>query len=90
VAGQTLKCVAYYYAVYVPVDATVGSTSLSVMIMTSGTKAFLWRIRATQIDCKTTPELVGKKKLLYDEQINVMIYRCADIYRIALDMNVKN
>lgn len=61
-AGQTHKYVAYYSAVYVPVDATVGSTSLSIMIMTSGTKAYQWRIRATQIDCKTTPEIVGEKK----------------------------
>lgn len=61
-AGQTLKYVACYSAVYVPVDATVGSTSLSIMIMTSGTKPYQWRIRATQIDCKATPEIVGKKK----------------------------
>ena len=61
-AGQTLKYVGYHSAVYVPVDATVGSTSLSIMIMTSGTKAYQWRIRATQIDCKATPEIVGKKK----------------------------
>lgn len=57
-----LKYVAYYSAVYVPVDATVGSTSLSIMVMTSGTKAYQWRIRATQIDCRATPELVGKEK----------------------------
>ena len=61
-AGQTRKFVAYYSAVYVPVDATVGSTSLSIMIMTSGAKPYQWRIRATQIDCKATPDIVGKKK----------------------------
>lgn len=47
-------------AVYVPVDATVGSASVSLMLMTSGAKAYQWRIRATQIDCRATPELVGK------------------------------
>ncbi|KDR12057.1 uncharacterized protein LOC110836571 [Zootermopsis nevadensis] len=44
---------------YVPVDATVGSASVSLMVMTSGAKAYQWHIRATQIDCRTTPELVA-------------------------------
>jgi hypothetical protein len=47
-------------SVYVPVDATLGSASVSLMVMTSGAKAYQWHIRATQIDCKATPELVGK------------------------------
>ncbi|KAJ4439825.1 hypothetical protein ANN_07953 [Periplaneta americana] len=44
---------------YVPVDASVGSASVSLMVMTSGAKAYQWRIRATQIDCRATPELVA-------------------------------
>jgi len=28
--------------------------------------------------------------MLYDEEINIMISECADIYRVSLDMNVKN
>jgi phage tail sheath gpL-like len=60
--ASPLKILHFISAVYVPVDATVGSASLSIMIMTSGTKAYHWRIRATQIDCKATPELVGMEK----------------------------
>ncbi|GLG98492.1 Uncharacterized protein GBIM_05134 [Gryllus bimaculatus] len=45
---------------YVPVDATyAGSTSVSLMIMTSGGKPYHWRIRITQVDCKETPELAA-------------------------------
>ncbi|KAJ9581533.1 hypothetical protein L9F63_023289 [Diploptera punctata] len=45
--------------IYVPVDASVGSASVSLMIVTSGIKHYLWRIRATQIDCKANPDLVA-------------------------------
>ncbi|XP_067004160.2 uncharacterized protein [Anabrus simplex] len=45
--------------IYVPVDAAVGSASVSLMVMTSGTKPYHWRIRTTQIDCKEQPELVA-------------------------------
>lgn len=28
--------------------------------------------------------------MLYDEEINMMISECADIYRVSLDLNIKN
>nr|CAD7263893.1 unnamed protein product [Timema shepardi] len=46
--------------IYVPVDASIGSASVSLMVMTSGLKPYEWRIQVTQIDCRDTPELVGK------------------------------
>ncbi|XP_046985792.1 uncharacterized protein LOC124555782 isoform X2 [Schistocerca americana] len=46
--------------IYVPVDAAIGSASVSIMIMTSGIKPYQWRIRATQINCKENVNLAGE------------------------------
>ncbi|XP_049845617.1 uncharacterized protein LOC126298360 [Schistocerca gregaria] len=50
--------------IYVPVDAAIGSASVSIMIMTSGIKPYQWRIRATQINCKENVNLAAPQGCL--------------------------
>jgi len=54
----------YFVSVYFPVDPKAGGSSVALMMMTSQSSRYLWKVRITQIDCIADPQSVGKLILI--------------------------
>ncbi|CAH0391572.1 unnamed protein product [Bemisia tabaci] len=74
---------------YVPVDPSVAGFTVSLMVMTSGGSPHLWKIRITQIDCKTQVQLMAPNGCLQyftDLSGNVQSFNYAGgLYQTNLD-----
>lgn len=49
-----------FFPVYFPVDPKAGGSSVSLMMMTSQSSRYVWKVRITQIDCIADPQSVGE------------------------------
>lgn len=54
-----ISCV-FLFPVYFPVDPKAGGSSVALMMMTSQSSRYSWKVRITQIDCLADPQAVGE------------------------------